>query len=136
MGRLQGGADRVGADGTQAGTERVARSPITLDELRRLEQAAGLTAEDDRWLREAADVLREQAGEIVDAWRAAIAEHPHLAAYSAGPDGKPNQGYSRASRPRFARWIVDVCERPRSHRAARPSRARPAAAAARPVPGI
>jgi hypothetical protein len=49
---------------------------------------------------------------MVDAWRALIAEHPHLAAYSAHPDGRPNPRYSAASKPRFVQWITDVCTRP------------------------
>src|SRR5205807_1640349 len=33
--------------------------------------------------------------------------------YSAFPDGRPNPAYSEASRPRFVRWVIDACTRPR-----------------------
>ena len=88
-------------------------SPLTLADLRRLEAAAGLAAEDDRLLRVAGEVLAPHAGEMVDTFRAILRGHPHLAAYAAHPDGTPNPEYGAASRPRFARWIVDVCTRPR-----------------------
>jgi hypothetical protein len=49
---------------------------------------------------------------MVDTWRGEIARQPHLARYSAHPDGSPDPVYAAASKPRFARWIVDVCTRP------------------------
>jgi hypothetical protein len=94
------------------GSELAARSPLTLEELDELKQAAGLTSEDELALREAAQILAGQADEMVSAWRAEIAEHPHLARYSAHPDGTPNPEYSAASKPRFDRWIIDACTRP------------------------
>lgn len=72
------------------GTPDAARSPLTLEELRRLEQAVGLTDEDEPDLRRAGEVLAPQAADMVDAWRAMLAEFPHLASYSAKPDGTPN----------------------------------------------
>lgn len=98
--------------GYSYGTSDAARSPITLDELTKLKQAAGLTAQDEQYLRMAGQVLAPQAAAMVDAWRELVAEHPHLAVYSAHPDGTPNKEYSAASHPRFARWIIDACTRP------------------------
>lgn len=94
------------------GTEQAAGSPLTLADLDKLKQAVGLTAEDDAALRIAADVLADQADAMVTAWRAQIGDHPHLARYSAHPDGSPNPEYSAASKPRFDRWIIDACIRP------------------------
>lgn len=88
-------------------------SPVSLDELDQLRRTVGLTAEDDEYLRMAGEVLAPRASELVDAWRARIAEHPFLAAYSAHPDGTPNPEYGAASRPRFVQWIIDACTRPR-----------------------
>lgn len=94
------------------GSELAARSPLTLRDLDELKQAAGLTGDDELALRDAAQILAGQADEMVSAWRAEIARHPHLARYSAHPDGTPNPGYSAASKPRFDRWIIDACIRP------------------------
>jgi hypothetical protein len=99
--------------GSTYGTDRAARSPLTMDDLARLEAAAGLTDDDDRYLRMAGDVLADQAADMVDTWRGMLAGHPHLAVYSAHPDGTPNTDYSAASHPRFARWVIDACTRPR-----------------------
>ncbi len=94
------------------GTPAVGRSPVTLAELELLRQAAQFGPEDEQWLRRAGEVLVEQAEALVDHWRGIIAAYPHLAAYSAGPDGQPNPAYSAASRPRFVQWVHDVCQRP------------------------
>ncbi|GHF14217.1 hypothetical protein GCM10014715_82070 [Streptomyces spiralis] len=94
------------------GTDEAARSPVSLAELDELRGSVGLTSEDEHYLRMAADVLSPQAEAMVDTWRGLIAEQPHLAAYSAHPDGRPNPEYSAASKPRFAQWIIDVCTRP------------------------
>jgi hypothetical protein len=94
------------------GTSEAARSPVTLAELDLLRQTVGLTDKDERYLRMAGELLAPQADAIVDAWRGVIAKQPHLAVYSAFLDGRPNPAYSAASKPRFSRWIVDVCTRP------------------------
>jgi len=94
------------------GTDQAAASPLTLDDLERLKAAVGLTADDEHALREAGGILAEQAEDMVTAWRAQLAEHPHLARYSAHPDGTPNPEYGAASKPRFDRWIIDACTRP------------------------
>lgn len=61
----------------------------------------------------AGEVLTPHAAEMVDAWRAMLRPHPFLAAYSAKPDGSPDPAYAAASHPRFSRWIIDACTRPR-----------------------
>lgn len=101
-----------GPFGYTYGTEQVARSPVKPAELAELLRSVGLTSEDERRLRMAAKVLAPQAEAMVDAWRGLIAEQPHLAAYSAHPDGRPDPSYSAASKPRFVQWISDVCTRP------------------------
>jgi Protoglobin len=60
----------------------------------------------------AGEVLTDQAEDMVTAWRTRLAEHPHLAIYSAAPDGSLNPDYSAASKPRFVRWVIDACTRP------------------------
>lgn len=92
---------------------QASRSPLSVEDLRALEAAAGLTADDEPYLRLAGEVLAPQAAEMVDAWRSMLGQHAHLACYSAHPDGTPNPEYAAASHPRFSRWIIDACTRPR-----------------------
>lgn len=94
------------------GTDQAAHSPLTLEDLQHLKQAVGLTHDDEGALRMAADILAGQADDMVTAWRARIGEQPHLARFSAHPDGRPNPEYGAASKPRFDRWIIDACTRP------------------------
>jgi hypothetical protein len=104
-------------DGTKSagydyGTEGVARSPVSLEELRELETAAGLGDEERRYLRLAGEVLADQAEAMVDAWRARMGAQEQLAKWFYGPDGKPDERYKAAIKPRFVRWVIDLCTRP------------------------
>jgi Protoglobin len=94
------------------GTDEAARSPLTLEELRRLKEAVQLTEDDERALRETGTILAGQADDMVTAYRARLAEQPWLAGYSGHPDGTPNPQYGAATKPRFDRWIIDACTRP------------------------
>src|SRR5207248_9057481 len=90
----------------------VARSPVTLDGLRALEATVGFTDDDRRALRQAGRILEPHAEELVDGWRAIIGAQEHLARWFFDPDGKPDDAYKAAVKPRFVRWIVDLCTRP------------------------
>jgi hypothetical protein len=94
------------------GTDQVTPSPISLGEWEHLKQAATFGEEDERYLRLAGEVLADQTAAIVRCWRGVIAAQPHLARYSAGPDGHPDAHYSSASGARFEQWILDTCRRP------------------------
>jgi hypothetical protein len=91
---------------------RVARSPVTLDDLRKLEQTMGFDEGDRRALLEAGEILRPQAEALVDEWRAIIGAHDHLARWFFGPDGKPDDRYKARVKRRFVQWVVDLCSRP------------------------
>lgn len=99
--------------GYDYGTPAAARSPVGIEELRGLEAAAGWTAQDQRALRAAGEVLTGQAEAMVDSWRAEIAKQPHLAKWFFGPDGKPDEDYKAAVKKRFVQWVIDTCTRPR-----------------------
>ncbi len=99
--------------GYDYGTSRVARSPVTLDELHMLEQTVGWSAEDTDALKLAGEVLRDQAEAVVDSLRAQIARQPYLAKWFVGPDGKPDDAYKAAVKRRFVQWVIDTCARPR-----------------------
>ncbi|MBV8589117.1 MAG: protogloblin ApPgb [Acetobacteraceae bacterium] len=99
--------------GYDYGTARAARSPITLDELRLLEQTVGWTKADGDAIAMAGEVLSGQEEALVDSWRSVIGEHEHLARWFFGPDGKPDEAYKAAVKPRFVRWVSDLCRRER-----------------------
>ena len=98
--------------GYDYGSPSVAKSPITTQELEHLGQSAGFTAEDERWLRVAGEVLSNQTKRLVEKWRAVIAAHPHLAKYSQRIDGQKDAHYSETSGLRFQQWVLDTCLRP------------------------
>jgi hypothetical protein len=98
--------------GYDYGKQGVARSPVSLEELRQIEETIGWTQEDAGVLQRHGDIFRGHAEEMVDAWRAIIAEQPHLAKWFFGPDGKPDNEYKARVKSRFVQWVEDVCFRP------------------------
>jgi hypothetical protein len=95
------------------GTSEVAPSPISVEELQSLKTSIGFTAEDERFLRLAGQVLTGQTQQIVAHWRSGIiAGIPHLARHSRTPENEPNPAYLAASNLRFEQWILDTCLRP------------------------
>jgi hypothetical protein len=105
--------DSTGSIGGYTFGERsIATSPVSLDELRKLEAATGWSDEDARWLKIAAETLVPQAEAMVDSWRKVIGSLPQLSAPFVGPDGKPDDRYKAAVKARFVQWVSDVCLRP------------------------
>jgi len=98
--------------GYEFGTSQTPRSPVTTDELRKLEESVGWTDQDAKWLRTAAETLVPKAEELVNSWRAVIGEQPHLVASFLKPDGKPDDAYRAAVKRRFVQWVGDLCLRP------------------------
>ena len=94
------------------GTGEAATSPLTMEDLNRLKDVVALSSDDEEALREAAEILADQADDMVSAYRAQLGRLPWLAGYTGHPDGTPNPEYSAASKPRFDRWIIDACTRP------------------------
>jgi len=98
--------------GYSYGTAEVAPSPLSMRELEELKISAGFTEEDQRYLRLAGEVLRDQTEQIVDHWRSGIiASIPHLARHSRTPEGNAIPQYLAASNLRFQQWILDTCLR-------------------------
>ncbi len=89
-----------------------APSPVTMKELNELKQAVLFTPEDERYLKMAGEVLKDQIEEVLDLWYGFVGSHPHLVYYFSGPDGKPDANYLAAVRKRFGQWILDTCTRP------------------------
>jgi len=95
------------------GTAAVAHSPVSLEELDKLKVSVGFTAEDERFLRMAGEVLADQTKRIVEQWRSGIiAGIPNLARHSRTPEGDPIPQYLAQSNIRFQQWILDTCLRP------------------------
>ncbi len=90
----------------------VAPSPLTLRELEELKQAVLWTAEDEKFLRVAGEVLKDQVDAVLDLWYEFVGSHPHLVYYFSDSEGKPDAGYLAAVRQRFGQWILDTCNRP------------------------
>jgi hypothetical protein len=94
------------------GSAEVPVSRVTVRDLESLKVSAGFTAEDERYLHLAGEVLRDQTGEVVKRWRTEIiAAIPHLARHSRTPDGHPIPEYLARSNSRFEQWILDTCFR-------------------------
>jgi hypothetical protein len=79
-------------------TDEAARSPLTLEELRRLKEAVWLTPDDEQALRAAAWILADRADDMVTAWRARLAEQPWLATRAT-----PTAPATRGTAPRPSR---------------------------------
>jgi hypothetical protein len=71
--------------GYDYGTDKVARSPITLDEWETLKKSALFSEEDVVYLRLSHDVLADQVDDLLNTWRGIIFDHPHLRAYDEDP---------------------------------------------------
>jgi len=94
------------------GLPKTLRSPVSIEDLRKLEAAVGWTEEDAHWLRAAGKILIPQAESMVDSWRAVIGSQPHLLVSFLDPDGIPDDQYKSAVKRRFVQWVSDVCLRP------------------------
>lgn len=87
-------------------------SQIDPEDFELLKETVMFTEDDEHYLKMAGEVLADQVEEILDIWYGFVGSHPHLLYYFTGPDGNPNEEYLAAVRKRFARWILDTCNRP------------------------
>jgi hypothetical protein len=106
------GEDEIMSHATLARENEIAHSPISLDELREIESATGWSDQDARVLRQHGEIFKQNAEQMVDAWRAVIGAQPHLAKWFFGSDGKPDEEYKAKVKQRFVQWILDACFRP------------------------
>jgi Protoglobin len=94
--------------GYSYGTDEVARSPVSLDELELLKATLLLGDDDLAALRRSGEVLAGRVEEILEVWYGFVGANPHLLAAFSDPDGQPDQAYLAAVRRRFGRWILDT----------------------------
>lgn len=104
--------DPAGIPGYDFGTAASAISPLTEDDLRKLEHTVGWTEEDASVLQRHAELICSQAEAMVDSWRAVIGSQPHLSQWFIAPDGKPDDDYKARVKRRFVQWVIDVATRP------------------------
>jgi hypothetical protein len=94
------------------GASEIPTSPVSTRQLDELKVSAGLTGEDEHYLRLAGEVLADQTEKIVHHWRSGIiASIPHLAKHSRALDGSLIPEYLARSNRRFEQWILDTCLR-------------------------
>ncbi len=94
------------------GSEKLAKSPISLAEFENLKKAVLFTEEDQKYLQLAGEVLRDQIDEVLDLWYGFVGSHDHLVYYFSDGQGKALSDYLAAVRKRFGQWILDTCLRP------------------------
>jgi len=94
------------------GDPSVQTSPVSLEELRQLEEASGWSEADAQILQRHAEIFRANAERMVDTWRAAIGRQPHLAKWFFNPAGQPDEAYKARVKKRFVQWVVDAVTRP------------------------
>lgn len=87
-------------------------SPLTDENFTHLKQSVLFSAEDERYLRMAGEVLADQIEAVLDVWYGFVAAHPHLVYYFTDGKGNANADYLAAVRQRFGQWILDTCNRP------------------------
>ena len=60
------------------GVPETAHSPLGMEDLDLLKQTVLFTAEDERYLRMAGDVLEDQIEDVLDMWYGFVGDHPLL----------------------------------------------------------
>ena len=90
---------------------QVGQSPVSISELDLLKKTVLFTAEDEKNLKLAGEVLQDQTDEILDLWYGFVGANEHLIKYFA-KNGQPDMDYLSAVRARFKQWILDLCNKP------------------------
>ncbi len=104
--------ESISIPGYDYGQPGIARSPVSLEELREIEKTVGWSDDDARLLQRHGQIFRTYAEQMVDSWRAVIGTQPHLAKWFFGPDGKADVAYKASVKRRFVQWVMDACFRP------------------------
>lgn len=90
---------------------KAGQSPVSTADLELLKKTVLFTAEDEKYLKMAGDVLKDQTNEVLDLWYGFVGNNSHLVHYFTH-NGKPNMEYLTAVRARFGLWITDLCTKP------------------------
>jgi hypothetical protein len=104
-------SDKPTIPGYNIGSKEVAKSPITMMEWETLKKSALFSDEDIFYLRLSHDVLADQVGDLLKAWRGIIFLNPHLRAYDEDPKtGEVDTAYAAAVGKRFGQWVLDTAK--------------------------
>ncbi|GAB4246510.1 MAG: protoglobin domain-containing protein [Saprospiraceae bacterium] len=93
------------------GSQQLATSPVTMDDLALLKKTLLWSEDDDRYLRMAGEVLGDQVDDVLDLWYGYVGGNEHLLYYFTNK-GEPQGPYLDAVRKRFGQWIHDLCNKP------------------------
>jgi hypothetical protein len=99
---MPGRQEQQQVPGYDHGTDKVAKSPITLEEWEELKKSALFSEEDIVYLRLSEEVLADQVDDLLKTWRGVIFDHPHLRAYNEDPEThEVDSDYAKAVGKRF-----------------------------------
>ena len=88
------------------------KSPVSMPDLHLLKETLLWTADDDKALQHAGEILQDQTNDILDLWYSYVGNNEHLVHYFTH-NGIPNMEYLSAVRLRFGQWILDICQKPK-----------------------
>lgn len=95
--------------GYDLGTDKVAKSPISIEEWEELKKSALFSEEDILYLRLSGEILEDQVQDLLQVWRGIIFDHAHLRAYDEDPQThKVDTDYASAVAKRFGQWVHDT----------------------------
>ena len=93
------------------GTSQVAKSPMSLQELKKLEQSLLFSDEDVKYLRMSRAILAPQTEQILDVWYGFVGSTPQLVYFFGNKTtGKADGQYLAKVRERFKMWILMTAE--------------------------
>ena len=93
------------------GTSAIAKSPMSLEELKLLQQSLLFGEDDIKYLKMSYDILKDQTSDILDVWYGFVASTPQLVYFFGNKTtGKPDGEYLAKVRERFAMWILQTAE--------------------------
>ena len=96
--------------GYDYGKTTLEKSPVSMQDLDLLKKTLLWSEDDNRYLKMAGEVLKDQTNEVLDVWYGYVGGNEHLVNYF-GKNGKPNMDYLGAVRARFGQWILDLCQK-------------------------
>lgn len=97
--------------GYRMGESSLPRSPLTVQDLHRMEEVMLFTDEDVKYLRMSKPILADQTDAILDVWYGFVASKPQLLdAFVDRRTGKADGAYLAAVRKRFGQWILDTAD--------------------------
>ena len=96
--------------GYDYGKATVGKSPVSMEDLDLLKKTLLWSDDDDRHLRMAGEILKDQTDDVTDLWYSFVGSNDHLLHYFT-KDGAANTDYLTAVKARFGQWILDTCNR-------------------------